>query len=91
MLKPETVLVQSKSLAVRDIDRVCFNKQTGCILQLNDSGYALLLHFETPLSVGNAVASMCRIFGFSETDSDNGIIDFIEYLISLNILALEDP
>lgn len=89
MLTPNTVLIRNGATVLRDEDRVCFNKENGCVLQLNDIGYVLILHFESPSTIRQAISVMATIFGQSEDSIYDEIVGFIDYLVSLDMLATE--
>lgn len=89
MLTPDSVLLLNPNAVVRDEDRVCFNKENGCILQLNDVGYALILHFESPSSVRQAISSISTIFGQRDLSITDDIVNFSEYLLFLGMLTGE--
>lgn len=79
----------SETVVLRDEDLVCFEKSSGCILQLNESGYTILIHFEEPRFTDDVVQSVREIFNISTQEARNWVEEFVNYLVSLRILRLE--
>jgi hypothetical protein len=89
MALAEPLFVLHESVVLRDDDRVCFHKETGCVLRLNDSAYAILLHFERPIALEQVARSFEDIFYTSGQTATEWVREFASYLTSINILRAE--
>lgn len=78
-----------KSVVLRDEDMVCFDRETGCVLRLNESAYAILLHFAEPRHVNDVFESVSQIFNISVPEASAWVESIAGYLIEHNVLKLE--
>lgn len=84
----ETLLVRSPDTVLREEDRVCFHKKSGCILQLNAMGFAVLLHFEEPFNGGRVFQSLeSLVNNIGEFCEPRDVEGFIVTLITLGMLV----
>ncbi len=90
MLSDASRLVWHERLALRDEDCVVFNKETGCVLTLNESAFTILLHYESGFSVREVTESIQHIFPLCASEARAWVLEFSEYLCSMNMIRLVD-
>ena len=79
-------LIACSDIVQRDDDLVLFNRANGCVVHLNQMGYAAFLHFVEGCSVKAAIKSLSSIYGVDVRDIADETMVLVQLLISKGIL-----
>ena len=65
---------------------VLFNRSNGCIVHLNQMGFAVILHFYEGSTVRNTINSVAKIYSLEPSDISLETADLVKLLINNGLL-----